>query len=103
MLHTKYQSSSPYVWDKTIFKNFLLSFGTRRFFKNFLPYLYVKSEDPQKRTYCHSTAIILSILVESHYMMLHAKYESSSPYGLGQEDFKRFPSLSLCEIRELTT
>ena len=27
------------------------------------------------------------ILVEDHYMMLHAKYESSSPYGLGQEDF----------------
>ena len=29
----------------------------------------------------------LSILVEGHYMMLHAKYESSSPYGLGQDDF----------------
>ena len=36
-------------------------------------------------------------------MMLHAKYESSSPYGLGQEDFYKFPSLSLCEIREPTT
>ena len=23
-------------------------------------------------------------------MILHAKYESSSPYGLGQEDFKSF-------------
>ena len=23
-------------------------------------------------------------------MMLHAKYESSSPYGLGQEDFESF-------------
>ena len=23
-------------------------------------------------------------------MMLHAKYESSSPYGLGQDDFKNF-------------
>ena len=31
-------------------------------------------------------------------MMLHAKYESSSPYGLVQEDFKKIPSLSLCEI-----
>ena len=36
-------------------------------------------------------------------MMLHAKYDSSSPYGLEQEDFKKFPSLSLCEIREPTT
>ena len=36
-------------------------------------------------------------------MMLHAKYESSSPYSLGQEDFKKVPSLSLCEIREPTT
>ena len=35
-------------------------------------------------------------------MMLHAKYESSSPYSLGQEDFSKFP-LSLCEIREPTT
>ena len=34
-----------------------------------------------------SKAIILSILVEGHYMMLHAKYESSSLYGLGQGDF----------------
>ena len=23
--------------------------------------------------------------------MLHAKYESSGPYGLGQKDFKNFP------------
>ena len=36
-------------------------------------------------------------------MMLHAKYQSSSAYGLGQEDFKKFPSISLCEIREPTT
>ena len=35
--------------------------------------------------------------------MLHAKYESSSPYGLGQEDFLKFPSLSLCINRESTT
>ena len=25
--------------------------------------------------------------------MLHANYECSSPYGLSQEDFTRFPSL----------
>ena len=30
--------------------------------------------------------------------MLHAKYECSSPYGLSQVDFKRFPSLFLCKI-----
>ena len=30
--------------------------------------------------------------------MLYAKYECSSPYGLPQVDFKRFPSLFLCEI-----
>ena len=36
-------------------------------------------------------------------MMQHAKYESSSPYSLGQEDFEKFPSLSLCETREPTT
>ena len=30
--------------------------------------------------------------------MLHAKYESSSPYGLSQVDFERFPSLFLCKI-----
>ena len=62
------------VWDKKIFKNFH-------------PYPYVKSENPQHRTNFYSRAIIWSILVEGHNMMLHAKYESSSPYGLGQEDF----------------
>ena len=36
-------------------------------------------------------------------MMLHAKYESPTPYGLGQEDSKKFPPLHLCEIREPTT
>ena len=35
-------------------------------------------------------------------MMLHAKYESSSTYDLGQEGFQKFPTLSLCEIQELT-
>ena len=30
--------------------------------------------------------------------MLCAKYECSSPYGLSQVDFKRFPSLFLCKI-----
>ena len=39
------------VWDKKIFKNFLL-------------YLYVKSENPHHRTNFHSRAIIRSILVE---------------------------------------
>ena len=62
------------VWDKKIFKNFLL-------------YLYVKSENQQRKTNFYSRAIIWSVLVEGHKMMLHAKYESSSPYGLGQEDF----------------
>ena len=41
------------VWDKKILKNFLL-------------YLYVKSENPQHRTKFHSRAIIWSILVEHH-------------------------------------
>ena len=36
-------------------------------------------------------------------MMLHAQYENSSPYGLGQEDFKKILSIFLCEIREPTT
>ena len=37
--------------------------------------------------------------------MLHTKYQSSSPYGLGQENFLKIhsTSLSLCEIRKLTT
>ena len=30
--------------------------------------------------------------------MLHEKYECSSPYGLSQVYFKRFPSLFLCKI-----
>ena len=48
----------------------------------------------------HTRPIIQSLLVEGHLMMLHAKYESSSPYGLRQEDFLRFPSLALCGIQD---
>ena len=36
-------------------------------------------------------------------MTLHAKYKSPSPYGLGQDFFLRFPSLSLCEIQDPRT
>ena len=43
--------------------------------------------EPKQRTNFLFRAIILSILAEGHYMMLHAKSESSRPYGLGQEDF----------------
>ena len=32
-------------------------------------------------------------------MILHAKYECSNPYGISQEDFKRFPSLFSRKIR----
>ena len=76
-LRVKHFTTEPcgtQVWDKKIFKNFLL-------------YLYAKSENPQHRTNFYSRAIIWSILVEGHYMMLHAKYESFSPYSLVQEDF----------------
>ena len=34
-------------------------------------------------------------------MMLHAKYESSSPYGLGQEDFLSFFLLVAMELISL--
>ena len=32
------------------------------------------------------------LVIKSHQMMLHAKYECFSPYDLSQEDFKRFLS-----------
>ena len=35
----------------------------------------------------HPRSIIWTNLVEVHQKMLHTKYQSSSPYGLGQEDF----------------
>ena len=84
------------VWDKKIFKNFLLYLyvksenqqhrtnfedpwvkhftteprGTqvwdKKVFKNFLFYLYAKSENPQHRTNFYSRTIIWSILVEGH-------------------------------------
>ena len=58
-------------------------------FKDFLLYPFVKSKNPQQRANFNTTAIILSILIEGHQMMLHAIYESSSPYGLGHEDLKK--------------
>ena len=68
-------------------KALALTVCDKKIFKNNLLYLYVKSKNPQHRTNFHSRAIMWSILVEGHKMMLHAKYESSNPYGLGQEDF----------------
>ena len=63
------------VWDKKIFENFLL-------------YLYVKSQNPQHRT---------NFPIQGHNLKYfgraslddatYDKYECSSPYRLGQEDF----------------
>ena len=30
------------------------------------------------------------IYKEDHYTLLHTKYESSGPYGFGEEDFLKF-------------
>ena len=53
MLHTNIKALALTVWDKKVFKNFLL-------------YLYVKSENPQQRTNFLSRARILNILVEGN-------------------------------------
>ena len=37
------------------------------------------------------------IYEEDHYTLLHTKYESSGPYGFGEEDFFVFPIVSLWE------
>ena len=48
-------------------------------------------------------SIIWTNLVEFHQKMVHTIYQSSSPYGLGQEDFQKFLPISLCEIQKPTT
>ena len=48
---------------------------------------YVPTWDPRDGASFDSRGIIWTNLVEVHQKMLHTKYQSSSPYRLGQEDF----------------
>ena len=41
--------------------------------------------------------IIWTNLIEVHSVMLHTKYQGSTPYGFRQEDFSMFSLLSLCK------
>ena len=59
-----------------------------KIFQNFLLYLYVKSENPQHRTNFHYRAIIWSILVEGHWMILHAKMKALALTVLDKKIFK---------------
>ena len=90
MLHTKYQNSMA------------SSFREKEFWR-WASLFLCSNLWPQVGTSFDPRGIICTNLVEVHQKMLHTKYQSSSPYGLGQEDFYKFCSLSLCEIQDPTT
>ena len=71
IVHAKYQSSRPR--------------GLRE--EDFLRFSYVKTATPKGVAVCSPGVIILTILVEDHIMILHAKYQSSRPCGFREEDF----------------
>ena len=84
LLQTKYKCSNHYGLSEEDFKRF--------------PSLILcKIVCAQAEPKYHPKGIILTIFIKGHKMMLHAKYECSSPYGLSQEDFKGFP-LFPCKI-----
>ena len=45
----------------------------------------------------HPRGTVGRIYKEDHYTLLHTKYESSGPYGSGEEDFFVLPIVSLWE------
>ena len=56
-----------------------------------------KTCDPRCGAILNPRGMILTILVEGHQVMLHTKYQDSSPYGFRQEDFFMFYYISLCK------
>ena len=88
MLYTKYQSSRPSSFREEEFWNFLSLFLC----SNLWP--------PGQAQFWP----------QGHHMnklgrgpLEDATYQSSRAYSLGHEDFQKFPSLSLCDIRDPTT
>ena len=73
LLHTKYKSFGP------------CGFGVEDFF-------YVFANDPQGGARMDPRGTVGRIYKEGHYTctLLHTKYESSGPYGFGEEDFLKF-------------
>ena len=70
-----------------ISKLYAFQFQKRRILKMgfFVPIF--QNVTPQIRASFDPRGIKWTHLVEVHSKTLHAKYQSSSPYGLGQEDF----------------
>ena len=55
-------------------------------------FFYVFPNDPRGGARMDPRGIVGMIYKEDHYTctLLHTKYESSGPYGFGEEDFLKF-------------
>ena len=73
LLHTKYESFGP------------CGFGEEDFF-----FMFFFSNDPRGGARMDPRGTVGRIYKEDHYTLLHTKYESSGPYGFGEEDFLKF-------------
>ena len=51
---------------------------------------FVFPNDPQDGACMDPGGTVGRIYKEDHYTLLHTKYESSGPYGFGEEDFLKF-------------
>ena len=71
--HTKYESSGPCGFGEDFFMfSHCMSMG---------------ANDPWGGAIFDSRGMVGRIYKEDHYTLLHTKYKSSRPYGLGEEDF----------------
>ena len=59
----------------------------KKIFKSFTIYFNVKTFDPRGGAIFDPSGILSTIYVEDLYMLPYTKYESSQPYGFGEEDF----------------
>ena len=86
-INTKYQSSRPNEHEKDKTRNFNRGLGfrlPRKFSYNWLTYTYVKMSKSQDRTCNETRGILCAKLVDVHKMMVHAKFQSSKPFGFKQ-------------------
>ena len=80
LLHTKYESSGP------------CGFGEEFFFYVFpIVSLWEMSNDPRGGYIFDPRGMVGRIYKEDHYTLLHIKYESSWPCGLGEDVFMFCP------------
>ena len=80
-----------YIATHKIGKLWAFWFWRIRFFLCFSGCKSMGANDLRGGAIFHPRGMVGRIYKEDNYTLLHTKYESSGPYGFGEEDFSCFP------------